>query len=145
MSPLPTILDAEALVGAWLRDHEDIEAIGARVAGRTPDSTRLPWIRVTQLDATPIARSGQDYAIDYMLQLDCYAGEDAMRDFVGQAEASALARTARAVLKALEGTTADDVVVSRVMFTTHLRAPDTALEPARERYILIAFVLMHPE
>lgn len=142
---LPVILDAEALVGAWLREHADIIALDARVAGRTPDSLTRPWVRVTQLDATPINRSGLDYAVDYMIQLDCYAGSDAAADFRGQAEASLLARTARAVLKALEGTvTDDDVVVSRVAFSTHLRAPDTAMEPARERIILVAEILLHP-
>lgn len=141
---LAVIPDAEALVGAWLRDHDDLTALGARVAGRTPNTTTMPWIRVTQLDATPIARSGLEHVIDYMVQLDCYAGADAMADFAGQAEASIVARTARAVLKDLEGTTADGVVVTRVAFTTHLRAPDADMEPARERVILTCLLMMHP-
>lgn len=144
MSTLPVIPDAEALIGSWLREHGDITALNARVAGRTPDKTTLPWIRVTQLDATPIARSRLEHVIDYMIQLDCYAGSEAMSDYVGQAEASLLARTARAALKALEGTTQDDVVIAGVRFTTHLRAPDTDMEPARERYIITANLLMHP-
>jgi hypothetical protein len=138
------IPDAEALIGAWLREHADLEALGARVAGRTPNSTTMPWIRVTQLDATPITRARTEHVIDYMIQLDCYAGKQATDDFTGQAEASTLARTARAVLKALEGTVADGVTVSRVRFTTHLRAPDMDMEPARERYVLTAEILMHP-
>lgn len=144
MSTLPVIPDAEALIGGWLREHDDIIALNARVAGRTPNTTSLPWIRVTQLDAPPITRSRLEHVIDYMVQLDCYAGSEAMNDHVGQREASLLARTARAVLKALEGTTADDVVIAGVRFTTHLRAPDTDMEPARERYILTAQILMHP-
>lgn len=141
---LPVILDAEALVGAWLREHDDIIALDARVAGRTPDSTTRPWIRVTQLDATPIPQAPHEHVIDYMVQLDCYAGKQATDDFTGQAEASTLARTARAVLKALQGTTAGDVAVARVGFTTHLRAPDADMEPARERYVLTAELMMHP-
>lgn len=141
---LQVIPDAEALIGAWLRDHPDITALDARVAGRTPDTLTRPWVRVTQLDATPINRSALDYAIDFTIQLDCYAGSDAMSVFNGQAEASLLARTARAVLKAIEGTAADGVTVSRVRFATHLRAPDTMLEPARERVILVAEILLHP-
>lgn len=141
---LPVIPDCEALAGAWLREHADIVALDARVAGRTPNSTSRPWIRVIQLDATPVARSRQEHVIDYLLQLDCYAGQQATDDHVAQAQASLLARTARAVLKALEGTIADTVVVSRVRFTGHLRAPDATLEPARERVILTAELMLHP-
>lgn len=141
---LTVIPDAEALVGGWLREHEDIAALDARVAGSTPNSRTRPWIRLTQLDARPIARSRFEYAMDYTLQLDCYAGETAMDAFAGQAEASLLGRTARAVLKALESTTTDDVVVSRVRFSTHMRSPDTTTEPALERVILVADILMHP-
>lgn len=140
---LQVIPDAEALIGSWLREHDDITALGARVAGRTPDSTRAPWVRVTQLDAPRIARSPVDHALDYMVQLDCYAGTDAMSAYTGQAEASLLARTVRAVLTAMQGTVADDVAVGRVHFTTHMRRPDVEAEPARERYILIAEIVMH--
>lgn len=142
MSSLPVILDAESLVGGWLRDHADVMALDARVAGRTPDAMTLPWVRVTQLDARPAPRSGLEHWIDHTIQLDCYAGSDAMRAFDGQATASLLGRTARAVLKALEGTTADDAVIARVAFSTHLRAPDTTTEPAMERVILVADLLM---
>lgn len=138
------IPDAEALIGAWLREHDDIIDLDARVAGRTPNSTTMPWIRVTQLDAPPIARARQDHHIDYMIQLDCYAGATSTAAHTAQAEASTLGRTARAVLKALEGTVTDGVAVNRVRVTTHIRDPDTALEPARERVIIVADVLMHP-
>jgi len=141
---LTVIPDSETLIGGWLREHPDIAAQDARVAPRTPRTTSLPWIRVTQLDATPIARSGLDHVIDFMVQLDCYAGSDAMSSFQGQAEASLLARTARAVLKAVEGTVTDGVAVSRVRFSTHLRAPDTALEPAQERVVVTAHLMMRP-
>ena len=139
---LPVILDAEALVGGWLREHPDVMALDARVAGRTPDAMTAPWVRVTQLDARPVERSGLEHWIDYTVQLDCYAGTDAMRTFDGQATASLLARTARSVLKATEGTTIDDTVTARVAFSSHLRAPDTTTEPAMERVILVADLLM---
>lgn len=144
MTVLPVIPDAEALVGTWLREHDDIAAFDARVAGRTPDSRTRPWIRITQLDARPVQRARFEHAMDYTLQLDCYAGSTAMADFTGQAEASLLGRTARAVLKALESTVADGVVVCRVRFSTHMRSPDTTVEPAIERVILVADILMHP-
>lgn len=140
---LQVIPDAEALVGVWLREHDDIIALDARVSGHTPNTMTLPWVRVTQLDAPPIARTRLDHAINFMVQLDCYAGAEAMNDHKGQRTASLLARTARAVLKALEGTTADGVVVGAVRFSTHMRAPDTDMEPAGERVILTAQILMH--
>lgn len=143
MSPLPVILDAEQLVGGWLREHDDITALDARVGGRTPDTLTHPWVRVTQL-AAPDEGHGLERLIDYIVQCDCYAGSRAMSDFQGQATASALAKAARAVLKALEGTTTDGAVVTRVRFSTHLRAPDAAMEPAMERVILTAELKMRP-
>lgn len=143
MSSLPVILDAEQLVGDWLREHADIIALDARVAGNTPDTLTRPWIRVTQLDA-PDEGAGLEHVIDYIVQCDCYAGSDAMRAFDGQATAKLLAATARAVLKATQGTTSDGAVISRVRFSSHLRAPDTTMEPAMQRVILTAELLMHP-
>lgn len=139
---LPVILDAEALVGGWLREHDDIVALDARVAGRTPDSLTRPWVRVTQLDAPSLQNI--EHAVDYTLQLDCYAGSEAMSDFRGQAEASLLARTTRAVLKALEGTVADGAVIGRVRVNIGPRNPDESFEPARESYPVLAELMMHP-
>ncbi len=62
----------------------------------------------------------------------------------GVLSSCAATRTARAVLHALAGTTTDGVVVTRVRFTGHLRAPDTALEPARERVVLTAQLMLRP-
>ncbi len=143
MSPLPVILDAEQLVGGWLREHEDIVALDARVAGRTPDALTRPWIRITQL-AAPDEGHGLEHLVDYIVQCDCYAGADAMSDFQGQSTASALAKAARAVLRALQGTTTDGAVITRVRFSTHLRAPDATMEPAMERVVLTAELMMHP-
>lgn len=142
---LPLILDAEALIGAWLREHDDLIALDARVAGRTPDSLTRPWVRVTQLLATPIPRSGRLYVVDYTLHLDCYAGADAMDDFRGQAVSSLLARTVVAVLESVAGTVIDDVAVTRVSFGGGPgRYPDITMEPAHERFIVPVEILMHP-
>lgn len=136
------IADAEKIVGAFLREHADVVALDANVAGRTPSSITKPWIRVTQLDAAD-APSGHDHLVDYLLQLDCYAGQEAMKDHTGQAAASTLARTARAALKELEATSVEDVVVSEVQFTSMARIPDTDFEPAHERFILDTRVRLH--
>lgn len=143
MTALPVLPDCEALIGGWLREHPDIVAMDALVAGRTPTSTIRPWVRVTQLDATDSRRSRVEYLVDYLLQLDCFAGEISTEAHVAQAEASRLARTVRAVLKDREGQAGDGVVVTRVQFTGHARLPDGTLEPARERVVLTAEVMMH--
>lgn len=140
---LTLIPDAEALVGGWLREHPDIASMGARVAGRTPSSMTGPWIRVTMLDATDRGSSGTEHLIEYPLQLDCFAGNTAMQAFNGQAEASLLARRARAILHGLQGTQDDGVVVTSVTFGGHFRSPDTTYEPARERVIVTAYVWLH--
>jgi hypothetical protein len=36
--------DAEAILGGLLRNHADIVALDARVAGRTPSDAALPWV-----------------------------------------------------------------------------------------------------
>lgn len=141
MSPLlPVIPDAEMLVGDWLRTHPDIGALDARVAGKTPSSMGKPWIRVTQLG---VPRAHREHLLTFALQLDCYAGKDATDLHTGQAQASLLARTARAVLMAQAGVTRDGVVISHVRVTGHPRVPDTTLEPARERMILTVEITLH--
>lgn len=141
---LATIPDAEALVAGWLREHDDIAALGARVGTRTPATMTLPWIRVTQLDAPRLRPATFDVAIRFVLQLDCYAGKATTDAQTGRAEAVALGAAARAVLMSLSGTVAGDVAVPSVDITTHMRRPDTTLKPARERVILIAEILLKP-
>lgn len=142
MSPLLAVIpDAEVLVGAWLRTHPDITALDARVAPRTPDSTSKPWIRVTVIDDGDRI-GGLDHLIEYMVQLDCYAGNEAMAAHTAQAEVSLLYRTARAVLRSKQGTQTDGVVVTSVE-CRGTRVPDTSVEPARERFIAMATVMLH--
>lgn len=142
MTELQVIPDAEAILGDYLRDHADIQALDARVAGRTPSSQTLPWVRVTQLDATDV--TDVEHLLDHLLQFECYAGKDAMDNFVGQAEASLLGRTVRAVLRSAKGQTLGDAVVTHVSFQGMPRIPDPDFEPARERFILTATIHMHP-
>ena len=142
MSPLALIPNAEALVGKWLREHAEIQALDARVAGRTPDTLTLPWVRVTLIAATENFTIGRELMHTHFLQLDCYAGKSATDSLNGQSEAWTLKATARAVLKAIEGTAPDGVAVSSVVFNGDSRIPDTTMEPARERYILSVEVMM---
>jgi hypothetical protein len=134
--------DAELIVGTFLRDHPAIEALNARVAGSVPSNTSRPWVRIHQLD-DPAVDETSDHLIEYMLQLDCYAGSAAMDAHSGQAEASALSRTVRAVLKEMQGQTIDGAVVSGIRFVSNPRIPDEAFEPARERFARTVIVWMH--
>lgn len=144
MSPdLTLIPEADALVAGWLRAHPAIVDLDANVAGTLPDTITRPWIRITSFGPDDDAASRLEHLLDFFLQLDCYAGAAATRAGEGQGEASALARTARAVLKAMQGQTADGVVVTQVRFGGMPRIPDTDFEPARERYVLDVFVRMH--
>jgi hypothetical protein len=143
VSPLTLLPDVEALVGSWLREHEDIATLNARVGSKTPDSRTRPWIRVTRLDAPRLAKATFDHAIHPTLQLDCYAGKAAMDAQVGRREANLLGATARAVLMALWGTTRDDVAIGAVNFLGDRPVPDTTQEPALERVILTVEIVLH--
>lgn len=143
MSPLQTIPRAEAIIGGYLRAHPDLVAVDARVGGRTPATMSRPWVRVTQLDASDSTTSSIEHLIEYLLQLDCYAGQEAMDAEVGQTEALDLAVAVRAVLKAAQGQILDGIVVTSVDFNGMPRIPDTDFEPARERYVLTASIRMH--
>lgn len=131
------IPDAEKIVGAYLRAHPEIVALGASVVPDTPEDRSDPWVRLAQLDVADQS-DRLEYLVSFMLQLDCYAG-DANR----QGEASTLVRTVRAALHTMPQATLADVVVTGVRFGSSPRLPDAAFEPARERYALTAFVSMH--
>lgn len=133
----------EALVGTWLRDHPDVSVLGARVAGKTPDTTTAPWVRVTLIAAIDSESSSIEYLIAYVLQLDCYAGKLAQDNHNGQAEARTLKATVRAVLKDMQGRNIGGAIVTDVRFDGDARLPDDAMEPARERYVLTAMVRAH--
>jgi hypothetical protein len=134
MTPVTLIPDGERLVSNYLREHTDVSAIATRVVGKPPPSFEDPWVQVTLLDAANQANSQPEHLINYLIQCDCYAGEDG-----GQPEAKLLAFTVRAALDAMPGTH-DDVVVSSVRFTGMARVPDPDHSPTRERVILTAIV-----
>lgn len=129
------IPDCESIVSAYLQ-----EQTGKRIVGTTPSDHALPWVRVTLLGAPNEANSPVEHLIAFMLQLDCYAGSEPAE---AQAEANDLARSVRAALADMKGSHGG-AVVSGVRFSGMIRLPDTAMEPARERYILTAHVWMHP-
>jgi hypothetical protein len=142
---LTLIPDAEALLGTLIREHPDVVAIGANASGIVPSTTAKPWVRVTQLDARKVPGERPDYLVDYMVQLDCWAGTDAMDAHAGQAEASTLARTVRAVLDEAQGQTLDDeAILTYALVTNMARVPDEEFEPARERFAITASICMRP-
>lgn len=138
---LTVIPNIEALVGTWLREHPDVSVLGTRVAGKTPDTTTAPWVRVTLLAA--VDSTSVEYLIAYTLQLDCYAGKLAQDAHTGQAEAQRLKSSVRAVLKDMQGRDIGGAIVTEVRFDGDARLPDDAMEPVRERYVLTAMVRAH--
>lgn len=140
---LATLPNIEAVIGTALRTHPDIVGLGANVAGRTPATTTAPWIRVTLMAATDSTDSRIEHLVQYILQLECFAGKVATDSFTGQSEAWQLKSASRAVLKAIEGTITGGIVITEVTFPGDSRIPDTTMEPARERYILLAAVRAH--
>ena len=140
MTALALIPDAPAIIGSRLRQHPDVMALDARVAGSIPRSFTKPWVKITQLDATNVTGGQPEHLIEFYLQLDCYAGGEADN---AQEQASRLGRTIRAVLHDLTEQEIDGVVVTKVAFTSDARIPDEAFEPARERVVLDTEIRMH--
>lgn len=124
--------DLEKIVTAHLSTE-----LSERVAGETPHDTTQKWVKVTLLDVETVGNRDADFFHAYHLQFDCYAGRDGRE---GQGEANELCRNTRAALKALDGQTKDTAIISAVRFGTMMRLPDTAFEPARQRYMLEATV-----
>lgn len=134
------IPDIEAITGRWLRQHPSMLAVpDVRIVGQPPSSTTGPWVQIRQLDAQSPTSSRADHLIGYLIQLDCYASRDG-----GQAQATRLARAVRYALNELPGVR-DDAVVCAARTVGMLRAPDTDLEPARERVVLTAEIHAHPQ
>ena len=130
------IPDLEKVASDYLRTYAALVSLGARVVGKSPSNTDAPWVRVTQLDASSDHRS--DHLVDYLLQLDCYAGRTG-----GQPEANSLGRSVRKALVEMPDAS-HSAEVSGVMITGHARVPDTDVdEPARERVVISAVVWAH--
>jgi hypothetical protein len=122
------IPDGEAILGAFLREHPAVKALGARVVPATPDDTAAPWVRVTQIDAIDAGESKSEHLIEWFGAFDCYAGKEAGAAD-GQEVASTLTRTVRAALKQLDDEAdPEGVVTSRVRFVSCPRIPDRDLD-----------------
>lgn len=128
------IPDAEAVVTVYLRD-----VTGEQIVGKTPSDISTPWVRITQLNAINEADSRPERLINFVLQLDCFAGKEIEG---AQEEAADLARSVRSALAEMEGQHGD-AIVTAVRFAGMPRIPDDSIEPARERYMLTAHVYMH--
>lgn len=131
------IPNGEKVVADYLRTHSAVAPLCTRVTSKAPDNRDTAWIRYHQLNATKEPKSRPEWLITFLLQLDCYAGKTG-----GQPEASLLARTVRAALLDMPTATLADAVVSRVAIVSMPRLPDTAMEPARERFVITANVQM---
>lgn len=132
-----SVVDMEKIASDYLRTRPAVEALSARVVGKTPSSTVDPWVRVTRLEATNDPSSKVEHLIAYLLQLDCYAGEEG-----GQPEANSLGRSVRAALVEMPGIVGGAVVTS-ARIAGDIRLPDGDFEPARERVVLTARIHAH--
>lgn len=135
------IVNAEAILGTYLRNQPAIKGLQASVLGKTPDSTSKPWIRVTLIDVDNYSSTRRvEYLMGYYLQLDCYAGATG-----GQAEAWALATAARSALVAAPAADIAGALVTDVEPRTMPRSPDPEVQPTRDRYIIDVMVTMRPK
>jgi len=138
--PIPNV---EKITADYLRSVTD-----ARIVAKTPDDTSTSWVRLQMLAAPD--ETDVEHLIQFMVQLDCYAGKDVKGETHGQPEAWELATTIREQLKAMRHTRLADTddnliaVCTQVKFVGMTRAPDADFKPARERFILTALIWMHP-
>lgn len=107
-----------------------------RVVHKTPENQSTAWVRLVQLDARS-ASQPIDHLIRYLLQLDCYAGEEG-----GYPEARDLSNTVRTALKAMPGTHGD-VVVTGAECVGHRFIPDPDFTPDRDRFALTFYLWAH--
>lgn len=132
--------DVEKLTGTYLRGDSDVIAlVDDRVGGKHPRATDTPWVKIVQIGDSVIGNRPV-HLVAVNLQIDCYGGED---EYTAHGEASELARTIRQSLSVMADDTHTGAVVSDVKFGPMSRVPDTAFEPARERFILSATVYCH--
>lgn len=141
LSALSLLPDFEAIVASYLLEYPDITGITTRIGTRTPPNTDQPWVRIRQLAEQPDRTSPALHNTEAYMQFDCYGSND--RSSAHQ-EAVVLARVVQAALHVLPQVTDVDCVVSRVYFGSLSHVPDADFEPARERYILTAYIHAHP-
>ena len=133
------ILDAVAIVGAYLRSQESVsDLVGDRVSHKAPETLDKPWVRITQLDARNETGTREvEHLVSYYLQVDAYAGK-ANR----YAEAVDVAIAVRAALVELPKATLKGAVATDVGFLSMPSDPDPDM--GRERMITDAEIFMHP-
>ncbi len=131
----PPIPDIEAALTTYLKNRPSLDELSARVVATTPSNTEAPWVRIIQLDAKAVG--GLEHLVDWLVQLDCYAGSG------GQKEASALTRAVRSELAAMPEVGATGLVVTCVRFLSCPRIEDTDFEPARQRFSLTTAIWGH--
>jgi len=133
------LLDAEKIVGDYLKDQPAVEALKARVVSKTPSTLDLPWVRITLLTPTNVTGTTRvEWLMAYYLQFDCYAGRDG-----GRPEAFALAAAVRSALVEMPTVELPDAVATDAAFPSMPKEPDPDIE--RERYVIDGELWMHPK
>lgn len=136
MSDLILLPNVEALVSAFLRNHDAIIAlIDDRVYTVIPSHSDWPLIRVGQYDDQPAGQRPLHH-VAYSVQVEAFGGS--------KAQAFTLANTARAALAAeLTGAHAQGVV-SGVDTRGMIDLPDESYSPAKPRWLFSLTVYAHP-
>lgn len=124
------IPDSQRIVADFLREN------GIRAAVKPPSSTKTSWVMVTEIAAPQMPGSPADAIVTFIMQLDCYAGEDVRGEIHGAPEANDLCRTVRDLLQALPQEEIADADVSAVRVTNQFPQRDEDYKPARDRWIL---------
>jgi len=128
------VIDIEALLTSYLQNET-----GERIVGEIPSDTSEPWVKVALLDGRDQTRP-TDYLNNFLVQLDCYAGENGP---TGQGEAQSIASAVRGFLLAMPSEDFLDAVVTNVVVRGPRRIPDTEFKPARQRFILECEIDVH--
>jgi hypothetical protein len=141
ISTTDQILDIERITGDYLRNNAAVVALGARVSGQLPKTFVKSWIRVTQIDAANATGNLRvEHLVSYLLQYDCYAGEEADN---AQLQASQLGRAVRAALIDMQDQTLEGAVITGVEVRNDARLPDLDFTPPRERRVLTVEIWAH--
>lgn len=134
------IADAKALIGDYLRNHSGLVGLQAWVSVKRPSRLDSAWVKLSEL-ASGDRSADTDHLVSHLLQFDCYSAKGEG----GAVEANLVGRTVRAALREI---TPDDVPgwTPSVIMVNGPRdlGPDTNFEPARDRTMVEAEILLHP-
>jgi hypothetical protein len=129
----------EKILRDYLVEAEGVaEIVGTRVATKTPDTLKEPWIRLSIIDDPPAGRSSVDHFIEFYVQAECYAGKDGT-----QSKASLLARTVRALIAEMGRHDHEGAVVTGTKIRSSRSLRDDSLQPAMDRYVVTASIWAH--